>query len=119
MIIPYKFTSLEQSCEHKTKLLINAAIEILRALEIISNQLNESTKHNTPLETDQKRPCGLAQASVAAQLYRQKGEAMIKAVCADCGHVWWAAVIMGENRCPKCNSENTYIAFSDCNHKNA
>jgi len=54
MIIPYKFISLEQSCEHKTKLLINAAIEILRALEIISNQLNESTKHNTSLE--QKNP---------------------------------------------------------------
>ena len=37
---------------------------------------------------------------------------MIKAVCADCGHVWWANVVMGENRCPKCNSENTCVAIS-------
>jgi len=37
---------------------------------------------------------------------------MIKAVCKDCGHVFWAAVIMGENRCPKCGSENIYIAIS-------
>jgi len=37
---------------------------------------------------------------------------MIKAKCKDCGHVFWAAVIMGENRCPKCGSENIYIAIS-------
>ena len=30
---------------------------------------------------------------------------MIKAVCNDCGHVFWAAVIMGENRCPKCGGK--------------
>jgi len=37
---------------------------------------------------------------------------MIKVKCFNCGHVWWAAVIMGENCCPNCNSENTYIAIS-------
>ena len=37
---------------------------------------------------------------------------MIRAVCADCGHVWWANVVMGENRCPKCHSENIYVAIS-------
>jgi len=50
---------------------------------------------------------------------------MIKAVCKDCGHVFWAAVIMGENRCPKCSSENTYILIQEvimqpcpfCGHK--
>jgi len=36
---------------------------------------------------------------------------MIKAVCNDCGHVWWAAVVMGENRCPKCGGKNTCVAI--------
>jgi len=38
---------------------------------------------------------------------------MIRAVCQDCGHVFWAAVIMGENRCPNCGSENIYIAIEE------
>jgi len=34
---------------------------------------------------------------------------MIRAVCQDCGHIFWANVIMGEFRCQKCGSENTYV----------
>jgi len=40
---------------------------------------------------------------------------MIRAKCADCGHIFWAAVIMGESRCPGCNSENTCVAIEEEN----
>jgi len=40
----YKFYRLRGSVDHNTNLLISAASEILRALEIISSQLDELTK---------------------------------------------------------------------------
>ena len=50
--LPYKFYSLQHSNDHNTDLLINAACEVLRALQIISRQLDKLSekpnKANTP-----------------------------------------------------------------------
>ena len=35
---------------------------------------------------------------------------MIQAICGKCKHVFWAAVVMGETKCPECGSEDIYVA---------
>ena len=35
---------------------------------------------------------------------------MVTMICNECGRVWTAAVILGENTCPECGSRNVSAA---------
>jgi DNA-directed RNA polymerase subunit RPC12/RpoP len=37
---------------------------------------------------------------------------MITVICNECGRVWTAAVILGENTCPQCGSKNISAAVT-------
>ena len=72
-------------------------------------------EHSTAPDSEGDATCtcnGLPHMPTCPLYGIDKGDIMIRAVCQDCGYVFWAAVIMGENRCPKCGSENIYIAIS-------